>query len=150
MAEEKIKSASLFDMIGGVTDKKLKWETWSESDRKVFSTFMVNRFLSMNLELVEIINEFQKYTLGNLTERDAYRLYHDLLPKRKFYSKYIKGSKEDKYDNDLVQQIAEHYQVSRLEAVEYIDLMPRDTVEHIISLYGYSESDKKRMIKTLK
>lgn len=150
MAETKEKSVTLFDLIGGVTEKKLKWETWSETDQKKFSTFIINRFLSMNIELIELVNEFQKYTLGNLTDRDTYRLYHDLLPKRRFYSKYIKGSKEDKYDAELVQQIAEHYQVSKTEAIDYIDLMPKDSVEYIVSLYGYSETDKKRMMKTLK
>jgi len=40
MAEEK-KAATIFDLIGGVTDKKREWKKWSETDQKKFSTFIV-------------------------------------------------------------------------------------------------------------
>ena len=149
MKKEK-KSATLFDLIGGVTHNKRKWESWSEPDQKKFSAFIVNRWLSMRMELTEIVNELQTYTVGQLSARDTYRLYHDLLPNSKSFSKYIKGKSEDKYDKLLVRQIAEHYQISSAEAVEYIELMNRESCDRIISLYGYPDAERKKMLKGIR
>jgi len=149
MADEK-KSATMFDLIAGVTDKKREWSRWSETDQKKFTPFIVNRWLSMRMELTELINEFQTYTIGQLSPRDTYRLYYDLLPTNKSFAKYIKGKSEDKYEKDLIAQIAEHYQVSRSEAVDYVDLMDKTQCDRILTMYGYSEGEKKKLLKGIK
>jgi len=146
MAEEK-KGATIFDLIGGLTDKKREWKKWSETDQKKFSPFIVNRWLSMRMELTELVNELQTYTIGLLRPQETYRLYHELLPTNKSFAKYIKGKTEDKFDKDLIVQLAEHYQVSKSEATDYADLMDKTTLDRIISMYGYSDAEKKRMLK---
>jgi len=70
-----IKAKSLFDHLSGITDKKVSWDSLSEVDRKSFSPYMVNRFLSMNMDFIELVNEFQKYTIGELSNREVYKLY---------------------------------------------------------------------------
>ena len=102
------KPATIFDFINGMTHEKKEWSKYTETDHKKFSPFIVNRWLSMRMELIEIINQLQKYTIGLLTPRDTYRLYHGLLPAQRTFAKYIKGKKEDKYDKQLVSQIADH------------------------------------------
>jgi hypothetical protein len=149
MAEEK-KGATIFDFIGGVTDKKREWKKWSETDQKKFSPFIVNRWLSMRMELTELVNEFQTYTIGLLRPQETYRLYYELLPTNKSFAKYIKGKSEDKFDKDLIAQLAEHYQVSKSEAADYADLMDKIALDRIITMYGYSEAEKKRMLKGIK
>jgi hypothetical protein len=150
MAEEKRKAATMFDFIDGVTHKKREWSKWSETDQKAFSPFMMNRFLSMRMELTELINEFQTYTIGLLRPQETYKLYHELLPNNKTFAKYIKGKSEDKYEKGLVEQVAEHYQVSKSEAADYVDLMDKVQCERILSMYGYSEGDKKKLLKGIK
>jgi hypothetical protein len=150
MAEEKRKAATMFDFIDGVTHKKREWSKWSEVDQKAFSPFMMNRFLSMRMELTELINEFQTYTIGLLRPQETYRLYFELLPNNKAFAKYIKGKSEDKYEKALVEQIAEHYQVSRLEATDYLDLMDKTQCERILTMYGYSDGEKKKLLKGIK
>ena len=150
MAEEKKKAATMFDFIDGVTHKKKDWSQWSDMDQKAFSPFMMNRFLSMRMELTELINEFQTYTIGLLRPQETYKLYHELLPNNKAFSKYIKGKSEDKYEKGLIEQIAEHYQIGKSEAVDYIELMNKETLDRIISMYGYSDGDKKKLLKGIK
>jgi hypothetical protein len=150
MAEEKKKAATMFDFIDGVTHKKKEWSKWSDMDQKAFSPFMMNRFLSMRMELTELINEFQTYTIGLLRPQETYKLYHELLPNNKTFAKYIKGKSEDKYEKGLVEQVAEHYQVSKLEAADYVDLMDKVQCERILSMYGYSDGDKKKLLKGIK
>lgn len=149
MAEEK-KGATIFDFIGGVTDKKKEWSKWSETDQKKFAPFIVNRWLSMRMELTELVNEFQTYTIGLLRPQETYRLYYELLPNNKSFAKYIKGKSEDKYEKDLVAQIAEHYQVSKSEAADYIDLMDKTQCDRILSMYGYNDGEKKKLLKGIK
>ena len=149
MAEEK-KGATIFDFIGGITDKKKAWDKWSESDQKKFSVYIVNRWLSMRMELTELVNELQTYTIGLLRPQETYKLYHELLPNNKAFSKYIKGKSEDKYDASLISQIAEHYQVSKSEATDYVDLMDKTSCERILTMYGYSEGEKKKLLKGIK
>jgi hypothetical protein len=150
MAEEKRKAATMFDFIDGVTHKKREWSKWSETDQKAFSPFMMNRFLSMRMELTELVNEFQTYTIGLLRPQETYRLYFELLPNNKAFAKYIKGKSEDKYEKTLVDQIAEHYQVSRSEAADYLDLMDKTQCERILTMYGYSDGEKKKLLKGIK
>jgi hypothetical protein len=149
MAEEK-KGATIFDFIDGLTHKKKEWSKWSEMDQKKFAPFIVNRWLSMRMELVELVNEFQTYTIGLLRPQETYRLYHEFLPASKGYAKYIKGKSEDKYEKALIEQLAEHYQVSKAEATDYIDLMDKTQCERILIMYGYSEGDKKKLLKGIK
>lgn len=149
MAEEN-KGASIFDFIGGLTDKKKSWDKWSETDQKRFAPFIVNRWLSMRMELTELVNELQVYTIGQLRPQETYKLYHELLPSNKAFAKYIKGKTDDKYEKGLINQIAEHYQISKSEAVDYIELMNKETLDRIISMYGYSDSEKKKLLKGIK
>ena len=149
MAEEK-KGATIFDLIGGLTDKKREWKKWSETDQKKFSPFIVNRWLSMRMELTELVNELQTYTIGLLRPQETYRLYYELLPTNKSFAKYIKGKSEDKFDKDLIAQLAEHYQVSKSEAADYAELLDKVALERIITMYGYSDAEKKKMLKGIK
>ena len=145
MAEKK--GATIFDFIEGVTSKKTTWNKWNETDQKAFSPFIVNRWLSMRQDLVEIINELQTYTIGVLRPQETYRLYYDLLPTNKVFAKYVKGKKEDKFSDKLIAQVAEHYQVSRLEATEYVELMDQDQCTRLLNLYGYTDKEIKNMLK---
>ena len=149
MAEEK-KGATIFDLIGGLTDKKREWKKWSETDQKKFSPFIVNRWLSMRMELTELVNELQTYTIGLLRPQETYRLYHELLPTNKSFAKYIKGKSEDKFDKDLIAQLAEHYQVSKSEAGDYADLLDKVALDRIITMYGYSDAEQKKLLKGIK
>lgn len=146
MAEQK-KSATIFDFIDGITHKKKEWSKWSESDQSKFSVFIVNRCLSMRQDLVDVINELQTYTIGVLRPKETYRLYHEILPTSKSFAKYVKGKKEDKYSDKLIAQISEHYQVSKSEAIDYAELLNQDSCTRLLSLYGYTDSEIKTMIK---
>ncbi len=141
------KPATIFDFMNGMTHQKKEWSKYTDLDQKKFAPFIVNRWLSMRMELIEVINQLQKYTIGLLSPRDTYRLYHGLLPAQRTFAKYIKGKKEDKYDTQLVSQIADHYLVSKMEAIDYIELMSKDSCSTLLSKYGHTEKEIKKMLK---
>ena len=72
----------LFDHIKWITEKQTKdyWDTLNDTERKRWSNYMINRFLSMKMDWISFVNEVQQY---NLKPRDLYRLYIDMLPKGK-------------------------------------------------------------------
>ena len=104
----------------------------------------------MNSDVTEIINFTQKYY--SLDRKIHYKMLSDILPKQKIFSKYIKGKKLDKYNVELVMLIAKHYEVSKSEAKEYIDIF-RYTADGISNLtevveqYGKTKKEIKKLLK---
>lgn len=151
MTQETIKAASLFEHLSFITDKKRKWETLSEADQKSFSPYLINRWLSMTPELIEYVDMFQRYTIGLLSPRDVYKLYYDFLPKKKFFSKYVKGKKRVEYNEELVQIIQNHLQISEVEAIEYTEILKIQEKDHIfkelLERYGKDDKEIKKLLK---
>jgi hypothetical protein len=144
------KKATIFDHLSFITDKKRPWDTLSDVDKKAFVPYLINRWLSMNWQLVEIVNELQKYTIGQLSPKEVYQLYYDFLPKQRQFNKYIKGKKDDKYNAELIELIAMHFQISEKEASEYIELYlltDKDALVSIVKMYGKSDQEVKKLLK---
>ena len=142
-----IKARTIFEHLSGIKEKKESWESLSEMDKKSFTPFIINRWLSMNLELLPIINILQKYTIGLLSPKEVYKLYLDFLPKQKTFDKYIKGKKEGKYNKELLEYLSKWYGVSQREVSDYLDLLPKDEVINILKKYGLTEKEAKKLLK---
>ena len=117
-----IKRKSLFDHINQITSVQNSdyWEQISEEDKKTWSNYMVNRFLSMKLEWVELVNELQKY---NLEPKELYKLYTNVLPKGKQWLKYTKGRNNMDYPEWLINIVRNNDESSRKEAIQAIDML---------------------------
>ena len=141
------KAKTIFQHLSGIKEKKESWESLSDMDKKSFSPFMINRWLSMNLDLLPIVNELQKYTIGTLSARDTYKLYLDFLPKRKTFDKYVKGKKESKYNKEVLQYLSTWYGVSQREVVDYLDIISKDEIIAILMKYGLTDKEAKKLLK---
>ena len=117
-----VKKKSLFDHIKQITDIQNPnyWDEISDEDKKSWSNYMVNRFLSMKTDWIELVNELQKY---NLQPKELYKLYTNVLPKGKRWLKYTKGRNQMDYPNWLINIVTNHEEISKKEAVEYIDML---------------------------
>jgi hypothetical protein len=147
MQKTKNKPATIFDHLANITWKKTPWSTLNESSQKSFSPYLINRWLSMNPDLIEIVDMFQQYTIGPLSKKHVYQLYLDFLPKAKMFAKYIKGKKMNKYNKNLVTVIANHYQIARAEAEVYIDMMEQVEIIDLLKKYGKQEKQIKELLK---
>ena len=136
---------SIFDLLGDITFNKVAWREQIDIDRKQFSTYMVNRFLSMNLDYIELVNDLQQYTMA-ITPEQCYTVYLDILPKKKSYAKYISGKnseKEKKYAK-LIVFLQETLYINKEEAEDYIEILFEqdngyETLTQHIKNYGYDE-----------
>lgn len=147
---------NLFDHIKGVSKDKVKWESLSAEDQKTWNNFIITRWFSMEMELVDVINEFQKYSNGILTPKDYYKLLFDFLPKSSFFLKYTKKKTKIDIDQEFVDILRQHFQVGKKLIYEYIIDLVRINPNELISIlesYGTKKEDIekfKKQIKTLK
>ena len=137
------KQISLFDHLDNLTIKKILWKDLSEMDRKSFSVYIINRFFSMNIDLIEIVNYLQKYTLEIFSPETTYKLYLDFLPKKKFYLKYIKAQ-EKNYNNEMLEYLSNYFQLGKGEVSEYADILlqsdkGKKELKIIVTKYGIEE-----------
>ena len=146
------KTATIFDHLANITWKKTNWNTLDEPSQKSFSPYLINRWLSMNPNLIEIVDMFQQYTIGPLSKKHVYQLYYDILPAKKMFSKYIKGNKVDKYKPELVEFVRRTHMVSKREANQYLDVFLKDKLgmeflKDLLKKYGKSDKEIKGILK---
>ena len=133
----------LFDHIKWITEKQTKdyWDTLNDTERKRWSNYMINRFLSMKMDWISFVNEVQQY---NLKPKDLYRLYVDILPKGKQWLKYTKRRKKMNYPNWLLEIMTKDFEISILEARHHLDMLymteqGKQEVREILMKYGTEE-----------
>ena len=127
---------TIFDWVNQILVHKKPWDSFTVEEQKKFSPFIINRFLSMDRELIEIVNMFQPYAIGTLEPKDVYEFYRNLFPKGKRYNKYIKGKRDKKYDKELLELVSRHYEVSKNESKTYIDLLSKKEIKELFKTYG--------------
>ena len=135
---------NLFSWIDELFVKKRAWDSFSAEDQKKFSPFMVNRYLSMNNDFLPIINHCQKLTIEVMPIGVVYKLYCSLLPKKKTYLRYLSG-KKTKTNEKVVPFIQKYFEVSKLQASEYYNLMTTDELKLLLKQYGKTDKEIKKM-----
>ena len=143
---------TIIDWMNQLLVHKKHWDDYSEDEQKKFSPFIINRWLSMDKEFIEIVNYFQKYSIGTLEPREVYKWYCDMLPRGKRFNKYIKGKKDKKYDKELVEILSGHFKESKSHVNDYLTLFFRNKsgkleLEELLKKYGLEEKKIKRLCK---
>ena len=138
---------TIFNWINEILVSKKHWNEFTEDEQKKFSPFIINRWLSMDKDFLEIVNFFQKYSIGTLEPREVYKWYCDMLPKGKRFNKYIKGKKDKKYNTELIDIMVTHFECSKSQVKDYLDLIAKDELMEILEKYGMNEKTIKRLLK---
>ena len=134
---------NLFNWIDELFVGKRDWNSFSESDQKKFSPFMVNRYLSMSGDYLQIVNYMQKYWMVT-PHKSLYQFYCNLLPKKKTFLRYMNGKKQ-KTNQLVIPFITEYFDVSKHEASEYYNLMSKEELILLIKKFGKSDKEIKKM-----
>jgi hypothetical protein len=137
----------LFDHLNAITSEQNPnyFDKLSEEDLKSWSNFMINRFLSMKPEWVELIATLLPLS-QTLSPKEMYSLYINVIPKGKYFLKYIKGKSEDKYERFLIDLIKKEFLVSEIQAIEYIEILysireGRENIKYICEKYGIEKKE---------
>jgi len=138
---------TIIDWMNQLLVHKKHWDDFTEDEQKKFSPFIINRWLSMDSEFIEIVNYFQKYAIGTLESREVYKWYCDILPKGKRFNKYIKGKKDKKYNKELLTILVKHFECSNQHIKEYLEFLSKEDLTNILTKYGLETKKIKRLIK---
>ena len=114
----------LFDHLNAITSEQdpKYFDKLTDEDLKSWSNFMINRFLSMKPEWVELIASLLPLT-QTLQPKEMYKLYINVIPKGKYFLKYIKGKAEDKYEQFIVDLLKKEYDCSKNQAIDYLEVL---------------------------
>lgn len=131
------KNKNIFDHLNQITKYKIKgyWESLNENERKEFNIYMINRYLSMNYNWVEIINILQKYN-HSLPKKTSYLLYNSIIPKTNIFLRYIKNKSKKNISKEVIEKIKLYYKCSEREALEYSKILDKKDIKELFSLYG--------------
>ena len=138
---------TIFDWVNQILVHKKHWNDFTVDEQKKFSPFIINRWLSMEPEFIEIVNYFQKLAIGTLEPREVYKWYCEILPKGKRFNKYIKGKKDKKYDTELLSLLTHHFECSKVEVKQHLGLIDKIELKEILENYGKDKKTIKRLCK---
>tara|TARA_R110002153_G_scaffold145644_1_gene296994 strand:+ start:2187 stop:2627 length:441 start_codon:yes stop_codon:yes gene_type:complete len=144
---DKREVSNIFGWLDEITLKKSHPDTFSESSWDKWNSYMVHRYVSMNLDYIDIVNYVQKISPQN--KKQIYTIYKEMIPKRKLWLKYIKSQNKNNYQ-ELSEYISKYYECSIEESNQYITILEASGVEDILSKMGVDEKESKKIIKKAK
>ncbi len=140
--KDKIKN--IFCWLNHITLYKTPSTEFTDNDWEKFNSYMVHRFVSMHLYYVEIADLAQALMPNN--KKEIYNFYREMIPKRKIWLQYIK-SKTKPPNKELIQKIAEYYEVGSSDACSYISVMSKNEIPNILRRMGLDTKEIKKILK---
>ena len=133
---------NIWDWLKQINSIKADPNTFSDKDWELWNSYMIHRFLSMNIDFIDIVNEVQSINPQN--KKEIYTIYREYIPKNNKWNKYIKSSvKQPK--TELLDKLSSLWECSKSEIKEYLNILDK---QQIISILGSMGLEKKE-IKTL-
>ena len=122
------KKNPLFETLNFICTKQYTWEELPEENKKAYSQFMINRFLSSYEYLLPILCELStiKYT-----DEQHYKLLYQYVKRTKHYFNYNAYKIDNKVDEDLITSIKKEYKVGTREAKRYNEVLTEPQREYI-------------------
>ena len=136
-----------FDFLKLVHNKNIKWGNLNDEEQKSWNTFIINRALSFNSDYLDIINNLQPHTGGQLTPAEIFKYYQGMLPNNFRFKKWIKGKKEKKHNPQLLTLLSKHFECSCNQAEDYLNLMKKKDLKTLLTSIGLQENEIKKLIK---
>jgi hypothetical protein len=119
-------------------------ENISEESWKSWNTFMINKYVSMCPEYIELVNYVQRIPYDQ--NKQIYSIYREMIPKQKTFFKYLKVTKRKK-NTEVIDYIAQYYQCSLGEAEEYLDILRETGARRVLYDMGVEEDEAKKLLK---
>ena len=137
---------TVFNWLEEITVKKTLPNNFTQQDWDDWNSYMVHRFLSMNMSYIDIVNFVQNINPQN--KKEIYTIYREMIPKRKIWNKYIKNQNK-KDSKELAKIIANKLSIGSDEASSYIPILGKDGITEMLSDLGYDKKELKQLIKTI-
>jgi hypothetical protein len=142
---DKIKTIdNIFGWLNEITLYKTSIEEISEESWEKWNSYMVHRYVSMDIQYIELVNYVQTIPYDN--KKQIYQIYREMIPKRKVFLKYLKSNRKKK-NAELADYVAKYFECSLGEADEYIDILRDKGVTGILHEMGVDDKEIKKLLK---
>ena len=129
---------SIFDWLNEITGAKRPWNKFTDDAKESFNPYMINRFISMKRDYIDVVNIAQRYTLP---KGKLYEFYCGLLPKSKSFFRYVKSTKS--INQDQVNALAKYYMCSTREIIDVLPFLEEQEIERTFNeTQGYVATKK--------
>jgi len=135
---------TIFQWLNEITTHKTPVHEISEESWDKFNSYMIHRYVSMDMNYIDIVNYVQKINPNN--KKQIYSIYREMIPQKKTYLKYVKNENKTNY-KELAEYIAEYLECGLGEADEYIPLLQEHGVRGILWKMGVEEDETEKLIK---
>jgi hypothetical protein len=148
ITKPKEKKISFFDHVKHITQVQDPnyYNNLSEFDQKSFNHFMILKALSMNPYLIDDVATLYRY-FDVIPPAQFYQLLIAIIPIDKGFYKWIKGQKKNKFDDRVIDYVAEKFQVSTREAIDYANILPTKELWNIVRGFGLTEKETDTLMK---
>ena len=144
MSQQSKKIQNLWGWLNEITLYKTPVHEITEESWDKFNSYMIHRYLSMDINYIDIVNYVQK--INPQSKKQIYTIYREMIPKKKTYLKYVKNENKRNYQ-ELAEYIAEYLECSLGEADEYISILQTTGVRSILWSMGVEEEEAEKLIK---
>ena len=134
---------NIFDWLNEISYNKTPWSSFTEKDQESFNRYMINRFISMKSNYIDIVNLIQKYPLSNM---NLYNFYCKTIPKKKTFFRYIKP-KKNKINDSLISIVANNFNISEREVRDNHHLLGKNIFRSILQERGIDDKQIKKLLK---
>jgi hypothetical protein len=135
---------TIFDWLNEITYHKTPVEKISEESWDSWNSYMIHRYVSMNINYIQLANYIQTIPYDN--KKQIYSIYREMIPKQKTFLKYLK-SKRSKKPLTLLEYVAKHFECGLGEAEEYVDLLRDHGVRGILYQMGVEDKEVDKLLK---
>ena len=144
---EKKKIDNIFGWLDEIMLHKSNPQNISEESWDKWNSYMIHKYLSMNIDYIDIVNYVQKINPNN--KKQIYTIYQEMIPKKKLWLKYIKNTNKTNF-KQIPEYVAEYFNCSLGEAEEYIYLLRKQGIKGILWDMGVNEKEADKLIKEAK
>jgi len=138
------RTKNIFDWLNEITLHKTPAEEFADKDWENFNSYMVHRFISMNVYYTELANYAQSLMPNN--KKQIYNFYKEMLPRRKSFFKYIKTNKKQP-NKELLEKMTSYFEIGSSDASTYIELMTKEDMTDVLKEMGVEDKEIKKLLK---
>ncbi len=135
---------NIFDWLKAINTTKPPVESFLDKDWEVWNSYMIHRFLSMDPNYLELVNEVQ--IMDPRMKKEIYNIYKEFIPKNNKWNKYIKSSSKEPNKN-LINHLKDHFKVSAREIKNYLRILDSIEINRILCDRGLEEKEIKQLLK---
>jgi hypothetical protein len=135
---------NIWDWLKQINSLKADPSSFSDEEWELWNSYMIHRFMSMNPDYLDLVNEAQQIMPQH--KKEIYSIYREFIPKNNKWNKYIK-SKTKQRNKQLIEYLSSYWECSQTESKDYIKFLDNDEIVRILTSIGLNKKEIKPLLK---